>query len=99
MTTTIITDSQIKAIRTQADQADDVSMRIICDMAIDGEDSLYDEGCLDEDGRPDYSGGGHSSDELRAIRKALRMSTAEARAKCADAIAYAAGEAGVEVRS
>lgn len=36
---------------------------------------------LDEDGRPDYSGGGHNHSDLAAIRHALRCDMDEARAE------------------
>lgn len=84
-----VTDAQIKALRGEAAEAGDVAQRILCDIALDGEDSLYDEECLDADGRPDYSGGGHSRGELRAIEEALRMTQDEARAECARVIAEA----------
>jgi len=90
-----ITAKQIGALREEAIGAGDIAQRILCDMAIDGEDSQYDAECLDEEGRPDYSGGGHDADELRAIRRALRMSQDEARAECGRVIANARAMADV----
>lgn len=83
------THAQIVALRAEAAEHGDTAQRILCDMAIDGEDSQYDEDCLDADGRPDYSGGGHSADELGDIQRALRMTRDEARVACAIAIADA----------
>lgn len=90
-TTNTAATADIAALRTAAAEHDDIVQRIICDMALDGEDSLYDADCLDEDGRPDYSGGGHSPRELAAIRRALRMTQDEARIECARVIAAGRG--------
>jgi len=76
-----ITDDDIRALRLEAREHDDVAQRILCDIALDGEDSEYDPECLDADGRPDYSGGGHGWQEP-AIHRALRTSQEEARAEC-----------------
>ena len=86
MTETTITAADIRTLRHEAAAAGDTAMRITCDMALDGEDSHYDDECLDADGRPDYSGGGHADHELRAIREALRLTADEAWARCVDAI-------------
>lgn len=87
---TTLTDRQIEQLCAEAGQAGDTAQRILCDIALTGEDSQYDADCLDEDGRPDYSGGGHSPSDLRAIRAALRMTQDEARAECARVISDAA---------
>lgn len=77
-----ITRSQIEQLRREAAEAGDITQRILCDIALDGQDSQYDADCLDDEGYPDYSGGGHSTWELRKIREALRMTREEARAEC-----------------
>ena len=77
-----VTNRDLESLRAEAGAHGDVAMRIMCDMALCGEDSLRDEECLDEDGRPDYSGGGHDPRDLEAIRRALRMSRSEAREEC-----------------
>src|SRR5690606_33203706 len=84
-----ITDAQIRALRDKALADGDTALRILCDMALDGEDSEFDDECLDCEGRPDYSGGGHTAAELRAIERALRLTQDEARAECACIIAEA----------
>lgn len=73
----IITNTQIRALRAEAASAGDTAQRILCDIALDGEDSY-----VDSEGRPDYSDSGYSECELRAIRAALRMTQDEARAEC-----------------
>jgi len=90
-TTETITDEQIRALRQEAGEAGDTVQRVLCDVALTGEDSACDPDCLDEDGRPDYSGGGHSDEDLRRIRLALRMSAAEAWTECARVIQDARG--------
>ena len=87
-----VSDADIEALRDAAAAHGDVPMRILCDVALLGEDSCRDEDCLDEDGLPDYSGGGHHPGELRLIRGALRMSKAEARKVVSDAILVARAE-------
>ena len=77
-----VTDRDIETLRDEAGAHGDVAMRIMCDMALYGEDSLRDEECLDEAGCPDDSGGGHDPHELEEIRRALRMSRSEAREEC-----------------
>lgn len=88
----VVRDDQILALRAEAATAGDVVQRIICDMAHDGEDSQYDAECLDADGRPDYSGGGHDPATLARIRAALRLTEEQARAACAVVIAEAAAQ-------
>lgn len=73
-----VTNTHIRQLRTEAAEAGDIATRILCDMALDGEDSCYNADCLDEDGRPDYSGGGHARSELAEIRRVLRLSQDEA---------------------
>lgn len=84
--TDTITTHDITALRHEAAAAGDTSMRITCDLALTGEDSHHDEECLDADGYPDYSGGGHTERELAAIRRALRLTQEQAWAECVSAI-------------
>lgn len=84
---TNITDDQIRALRSEAITAADFVQRVICDVALDEVESTPD--MLDEDGFPDFSGGGHSRDELTAIRRWLRAGEDAARAECARVIADA----------
>lgn len=89
---TTITTKRIEALKREAAEHGDVAMRIICDMAIDWRDSCYDDECLDADGLPDYSGGGHSASDLEAIRSALRMTREDARAECERVILEVEGQ-------
>jgi len=80
--------NEIRALRREAKNAGDLVMAIICDVALDEIDL---DGDLDEDGLPDYSGGGHSANDLAEIRRWLRASAEEAAAECAAVIAEAYG--------
>lgn len=80
-----VTDADIEALRTQAGETSDAVMMVVCDVALD--DVQVDPDCLDEDGLPDYSGGGHSAEDLAAIRRWLRTDQAAARAECVRVIA------------
>jgi hypothetical protein len=94
MTTTAtatVTDRQIRTLQAEADTAGDIVQAVICRVALDDLECSDDE--ADADGLPDYSGGGHSTEELRQIHAALRLSVDEARAKCARVIRDAAAQA------
>ena len=88
--TATITDSQIRTLRAEADTAGDIVQAVICRVALD--DLECSDAEADEDGLPDYSGGGHSAEEMRQIHRALRLSIDEARAECARVIADAAAQ-------
>jgi hypothetical protein len=77
----MITDSQIRALRTEARNASDFVQAVICDVALEEVDTS-DPDALDEDGLPDYSGGGHSAGDLAKIRRWLRATADDARAEC-----------------
>lgn len=83
----------LQALRREAAEAGNVACRILCDLAIDGVDSSRDDECLDSDGLPDYSGGGHDRYELAEIRRVSRLSQAEAIAECARVIVEAKARA------
>jgi hypothetical protein len=82
-----ITDKQIRILREEATAAGDVVQAVICRVALDDLECNEDE--ADADGLPDYGGGGHSAEEMRQIRAALRLSIDVARAECARIIASA----------
>jgi hypothetical protein len=95
---TTATTRRVSGLRTEAAQHGDVACRILCDLALDGQDSRYDEDCLDEQGHPDYSGGGHGAHDLGEIRRVLRLSQADAIAEC-EAILREADARAAEVLS
>jgi hypothetical protein len=70
---TKITDEQIRSLRLEASAANDDEMWLLCELALS-------EGPLDID---DYSGGGH---DAAALRRVVKLTPAQARAKCAEAL-------------
>ena len=78
----IATDRQIATLRDAARRDGDVVLTVICDVAL-GDVDGSDPDCLDGDGYPDYSGGGHSPAEEQAIRSWLRATQDDARRECA----------------
>lgn len=76
--TNTITDAQLADLRIEAGAAGDIVQIVLCDRAT-GED-------IDAE---DYSGGGHSHSEMEDIRAAARMTPAQARLRCAQAVSWA----------
>lgn len=93
-----ITDRDISSLRQSAGVAGDIIQVVICNVAL-GEVDVSDEDALDEDGLPDYSGGGHDADDLRKIRAWLRSSQEEAWAECERVILDARAEAEYQERA
>lgn len=91
-TLSAITDSQIRALRGEARAAGDFVQFVICSVALGERDDLDgDASELGADGRPDYSGGGHSRSELEQISTWLDATQEDAWAECARVIAGAQG--------
>jgi hypothetical protein len=89
---TDITDSQIRALRSEARAAGDFVRFVICSVALGERNELDgDASELGADGRPDYSGGGHSRSELEQISTWLDATQEDAWAECARVIAAAQG--------
>lgn len=77
---TEISIQDVKQLRTEARCAGDIVQVVACDVALD-----------EWEGYPDYSGGGHTADDLRRIREILRGGQEAAWALCVEAILYARG--------
>lgn len=92
MNTTAITDSQILALRAEASDAGDIVQQVICDTALGRFDDVSQDEA-DEDGYPDFSGGGHTREELSAIRRWLRAGADACRTECARVICEAEAQA------
>lgn len=75
-------ERRIRALRRDARAEGDVVRIVLCNVAL-GEVDTSNPDELDENGLPDYSGGGHSQEELASIRRWLRSTPEEALAELA----------------
>ena len=81
MSSTHISDTNYRALRAEAGRAGDIVMQVIVDKALG--DLSNDPDDLDEHGQPDYSGGGHSREDLTRIRDVLyHWTITRCRAEC-----------------
>jgi hypothetical protein len=84
--TATITDSQIRSLRREAAEAQDLVTVHACDVALGVQEPVTTPAAWEER----YGGGGHDADERRAVLAIA--DTDAARAICAEAIADAAAQ-------